>query len=119
MYEDNSPIGSLVHLYFDGAFNRRELIRRVAGHTGSVAAAAAVVASMGVVEGQQAACPEGIQVPADAPDLIVQDVEFPGEAGTLFGHLARPRTDDPTQLPGVLVIHENRGLVGHIKDVTR
>jgi butyrate kinase len=48
MYEDSSPIGSLVHLYFDGAFSRRELVRRVAGHTGSIAAAAAVLTSMGV-----------------------------------------------------------------------
>src|SRR6058998_2874651 len=33
--------------------------------------------------------------------------------------LAYPRTADPQVLPGVIVIHENRGLVDHIKDVTR
>jgi hypothetical protein len=43
MHDDNQgPIDNLVHLYVDGAFNRRELIRRVAGHTGSVAAAMTV-----------------------------------------------------------------------------
>ena len=66
MYEDRSPIGNLVHLYFDGAFNRRELIRRVAGHTGSVAVASAVIASMGVLDAEPAACPDGIKVPDDA-----------------------------------------------------
>ena len=37
----------------------------------------------------------------------------------LFGHLAYPKTSDPQIMPGVIVIHENRGLVEHIKDVTR
>jgi carboxymethylenebutenolidase len=119
MYEDDSPVGSLVHLYFDGAFNRRELIRRVAGHTGSLATAAAVVAGMGVGEAQQLACPDDVRVPADAPDLVTQDVQFPGDAGALFGYVAQLRTDDPAPIPGVLVIHQNRGLVDYIKDVTR
>jgi hypothetical protein len=40
MYEENQgPIDSLVHLYVDGAFSRRELVRRVAKHTGSISAA--------------------------------------------------------------------------------
>ncbi|HTM51020.1 MAG TPA: dienelactone hydrolase family protein [Bryobacteraceae bacterium] len=119
MYEDKNPIVSLVHLYFDGAFNRRELIRRVSGHTGSIAAAAAVVAGMGVLDAQPPACPDGIKVPDDAPDLVMQDVQFPGEAGPLFGYVAYSKTDEPVQLPGLLVIHENRGLVEHIRDVTR
>ncbi len=119
MYEDDSPINSLVHLYFDGALNRRELIRRVAGHTGSVAVASAVIASMGVLDAQPPACPDGIKVPDDAPDLVMQDVQFPGEAGALNGYVAYQKTDEPTQLPGLLVIHENRGLVEHIRDVTR
>jgi len=119
MYEDDSPIGSLVHLYFDGAFSRRELVRRVAGHTGSIAAAAAVLANMGVAEAQQLSCASDVRVPSDAPDLITQDLQFPGDAGPLFAYMAQPRTDDSYPLPGVLVIHQNRGLVDYIKDVTR
>src|SRR5436190_1839881 len=39
MYEENQdPISSLIHLYIDGAFSRRELIRRVAKYTGSIIA---------------------------------------------------------------------------------
>jgi hypothetical protein len=44
MYQENEgPIDSLVHLYVDGAFSRRDLIRRVAKHTGSIGAALAVL----------------------------------------------------------------------------
>src|SRR6202140_3125933 len=119
MYEDSNPIASLVHLYFDGAFSRRELVRRVAGHTGSIAAAAAVLTNMGVAEAQQLACPADVRVPADAPDLVTQDVQFPGDAGPLFAYMAQPLTDDPSPIPAVLVIHQNRGLVDYIKYVTR
>ncbi|MBI1788912.1 MAG: dienelactone hydrolase family protein, partial [Acidobacteria bacterium] len=59
------------------------------------------------------------RVPPDAPDLEVYDVEFPGEAGTMFGHLAYPRSGEPRNYPAVIVVHETRGLVDHHKDVTR
>src|SRR5262249_5827623 len=120
MFEDDQkPIDSLVHLYVDGAFNRRELIRRVATHTGSVAAAIAAINSYGVARADDTpACPIDANVPEDAPDLNVSDVQFPGEAGMVLGHLAYPKGDLQI-LPGVIVVHENRGLVEHIRDVTR
>jgi carboxymethylenebutenolidase len=121
MYEDSQdPVDSLVHLYVDGAFNRRELIRRVAGHTGSIAAAVAVVSGYSVVRADDTvACAVDASVPADAPDLNVSDVQFPGDAGAVFGHLAYPKNAESQILPGVIVVHENRGLVEHIRDVTR
>jgi carboxymethylenebutenolidase len=120
MFEENQdPISSLVHLYVDGGFSRRELIRRVARHTGSVATATAAVAALGVAKGQQiAACPANLTVPENAPDIVARDVEYPGDAGKLFGYLAEPKNAQGPQ-PGVIVVHENRGLVDHIKDVTR
>ena len=118
--DDQGPIESLVHLYVDGAFNRRELIRRVAGHTGSVAAAMTALSGFDVMHAQTAAvCAADASVPADAADLNVADVSFPGDAGTVYGHLAYPRTAARQVWPGVIVVHENRGLVEHIKDVTR
>jgi carboxymethylenebutenolidase len=116
--ENEGPIDSLVHLYVDGAFNRRELIRRVAKHTGS-AAALAVLKGYEVFGQAVTACPADVRVPADAPDLATQDVTYPGEATALMGYLAYPREHKERLLPGVMVIHENRGLVDHIKDVTR
>ena len=117
--DDEGPIDSLVHLYVDGAFNRRELVRRVAKHTGSIGAALAVLRGYDAFAQASTPCPANVQVPADAPDLVVQDVTYKGEESDLFGHLAYPKDAGTDALPGVIVIHENRGLVDHIKDVTR
>src|SRR5258707_219758 len=121
MYDENQgPIEKLVHLYVDGAFNRRQLIRRVARHTGSVAAAMTALAGFEILHAQTPSTgPADASVPADAPDLVVSDVQFPGDAGTVFGHLAYPRTTAVHVWPAVIVVHENRGLVEHIKDLTR
>src|SRR5262249_18034012 len=48
---------------------------------------------------------------------VIHQVEFPGEAGPIFAHQARPIDAQP--LPAILVIHENRGLNDHIRDVAR
>ena len=56
-------------------------------------------------------------VPEDDPRLYVEDIQYPGVTGDVLAHFARPKGD--MELPGVIVIHENRGLVPHIKDVTR
>jgi carboxymethylenebutenolidase len=47
-------------------------------------------------------------------------LEYPSPAGsgTMRGYFVRP-AKAPGKLPGVLVIHENRGLNPHIEDVTR
>ena len=44
-------------------------------------------------------------------------VEFPGQDADLLGYLSRPVSSQPA--PVILVCHENRGLTGHIQDVTR
>lgn len=120
MHDNHDPIHELVHLYVDGAITRRGLVKRVARRTGSVAAAIAALAGFEDLQAQSAiACPAGVTVPLDAPDLVAQDVTFAGEDGTrLFGRLAYPKGIQDA-LPGILVVHENRGLVDHIKDVTR
>lgn len=119
MYQENEgPIDSLVHLWVDGAFPRRELVRRVARHTGSIAAAIAALSGYEAFGQAAIQCPAGVQVPADAPDLVAQDVQYPGDSGTMLGYLAYPKSATGV-MPGVIVVHENRGLVDHIKDVTR
>ena len=50
-------------------------------------------------------------------DLHTEEVEYTGETGPVRAYLARPEGE--TKRPGVIVIHENRGLQPHIKDVTR
>ena len=44
-------------------------------------------------------------------------VKYPGEGATLQAYLSRPKAGGP--FPGVLLIHENRGLNEHIRDVAR
>lgn len=56
-------------------------------------------------------------VPEDNTRLYVKDIKYSGEIGDVLAHFARPKGD--TKLSGVIVIHENRGLVPHIKDVAR
>lgn len=118
MYENEDPVHQLVHLYVDGAFDRRELLNRVARYTGTVAAAMVALGGFEELKAQATPCPAGIKVPVDAEDLIVQDVEFPGEAGKILAHFAYPKDLTEPQ-PGVIIIHENRGLTDHIQDVTR
>jgi len=116
---DQEHIEDLVHLYIDGAFDRRELLQRVAKYTGSVAAA---IAAVGPEIMAQSAPPTGTpanaSVPEYAEDIQWFWVEYAGETGTLRGYFARPRFET-RRVPAIVVIHENRGLNDHIKDVTR
>ncbi len=55
-----------------------------------------------------------------APDdqgLTSEMVDCPGGAGSVKAYLSRPKGG--AKLGAVIVIHENRGLVDHIKDVAR
>jgi carboxymethylenebutenolidase len=119
--EFKSEAEALVHLYIDGAFNRRELVKRLTKSTGSVAAAMAAMAALDVPAEAQvpAACLANVRVPDNAPDVDIYNVDFPGEAGTLFGYWTRPKPMPESPMAAVLVIHENRGLTDYIKDVTR
>jgi carboxymethylenebutenolidase len=54
--------------------------------------------------------------PNDA-SVTSEMVQFPGGAGNVNAYVSRPK--DGKNLGTVIVIHENRGLIGHIKDVAR
>ena len=59
------------------------------------------------------------QVPPDDPRLAARRVSLPSPNGTgqIGGYLVRPATTE--KLPGVIVVHENRGLTPYIEDVAR
>jgi carboxymethylenebutenolidase len=53
-----------------------------------------------------------------------QTIQSPQGHGAIKGYLVRPsgadtRAETPMKLPGVIVIHENRGLNPHIEDIAR
>lgn len=51
------------------------------------------------------------------PALASEAVEYSSKSGKVRAYLSRPK--DGVKRGGVIVIHENRGLVDHIKDVAR
>ena len=61
-----------------------------------------------------------IQIKEDDPRLNTETVAYdsPKGGGGINGQLSRPKEADK-KLPGVLVVHENRGLNPHIADVGR
>jgi carboxymethylenebutenolidase len=64
---------------------------------------------------------EAQQVPPDDKRLATETLEYhsPQGSGKMKGYLARPANAKGKKLPGILVIHENRGLNPHIEDITR
>ena len=62
---------------------------------------------------------DGITVKADDPRIVAAAAQPKGAADgfAMTGYLARPKADG--KYPGMLVIHENRGVTEHIRDVVR
>jgi carboxymethylenebutenolidase len=92
--------------------DRRLFMARLSQLAGSTAAAAALVPLL------QANSAKAAIVPPDDPKVTTQQVSFPASGGEVKGYLAMP-AGATGKLPGVVVIHENRGLNPHIEDVTR
>lgn len=51
------------------------------------------------------------------PRIVTETVTFKGASGDVKAYVAKPK--GATKAPGIVLIHENRGLVPHIKDVAR
>jgi len=97
--------------YKEGGLNRRQFLKKLALLAGGTAAAYSLLP---VLEGNRAmaASAAGRQ-----PDLETGMIKYPGGSGDVLAFMARPSGKE--KLPAVIVIHENTGLVRHIKDVTR
>ena len=94
------------------SLDRRGFMQKLTALAGSGAAAAAVMPMLAASKASAAMVEE-----TDAR-LDVADVTYPGAAGDMKGFLAIPK-DAADKLPAVIVIHENRGLNPHIRDVAR
>jgi carboxymethylenebutenolidase len=97
--------------YTHDLLDRREFIRRLSVLTGGIMAADAL---MPLFESNDA---KAEVVSKDDPRLQTSTMKYPGATGDIRSYFARPKGDE--KLPGVIVIHENGGLVPHIEDVTR
>lgn len=114
-----------------GEMGRREFILKTIAVAGGVAAAMGLLRSLGLTDADvawaqtappavPAAQPNAVTVPPTDPAIDAGLVRYPSHlpgVGTLTGYFARPA--GPGASPGVVIIHENRGLLEHIKDVAR
>src|SRR5467141_2697754 len=130
----------------DGLIGRRELIRKVAIVVGSSAAAATLLAACDLsprsaatssptspaptapatqsliaqpfATPPPAATTDGVTVKETDPRIAVSKPEIKGTDGvSLMAYVAKPNVSG--RVPGVMVIHENRGQTEHIRDVVR
>ncbi len=108
----NPKIIDLYNDYIHGEMPRRSFLKRVAEIAGSAAAAAAILP---LIETNYA---WGQQVDPADERLEQGYVDYTGTVGPVNAYVAKP-ADSTVALPGILVIHENRGLNGHIEDVAR
>jgi carboxymethylenebutenolidase len=104
----------IIELYDDFThrhFDRRLFLERLTQLVGSSAVAMTLMTAL------RSNYARAATIPVDDPRLTTQRVTMPGAAGEVKGYLARPKGD--AKLPGIVVIHQNRGLNPHIEDVTR
>ncbi|QWW68480.1 dienelactone hydrolase family protein [Rhizobium sp. WYJ-E13] len=96
------------HLTLD----RRSFMDKLTKLAGSATAAAAIAPLL-------AANKAAAEVVAENDDRLTgQDITYPGSGGDMKGYLVQPKNASG-KLGAVIVIHENRGLNPHIRDVAR
>ncbi|MQU73270.1 dienelactone hydrolase family protein [Sinorhizobium medicae] len=96
------------HLTLD----RRRFMEKLTALAGTAAAAAAIAPML-------AANSAKAEIIAETDERIKgEDITYPGGDGKMKGYLVKPAVMSG-KLPAVIVIHENRGLNPHIRDVAR
>jgi carboxymethylenebutenolidase len=105
----NQQIIDLYDDYTHLPLSRSEFLKRLIILTGGVTAAMTVLPLI-EVNGANAAI-------TDEADLFTETVSFDGVPGSMSAYIARPKADK--KYPAIIIIHENRGLNAHIKDVAR
>ena len=108
----NQEIINLFDEFTHKPLSRNEFMKRLAKLTGSTAAAIAILPLLEVNYAHAATIAE------NDDDLITEDITYEGDGSTMKAYFAKPKAATG-KLGAVIVIHENRGLNPHIKDVTR
>lgn len=100
--------------YVHGRLSRRDFLDRAAKYAVGGLTAAGILASLS----PDYALAE--QVPFTDPDIIAEYIEYPSPNGhgEVRGYLVRPKAATGP-VPGIVVVHENRGLNPYIEDVAR
>lgn len=106
---------NLFDQYVHGAIDRRGFL------AGAARFAVGGLTAAGLLDELSPKFAQAQQVAPGDKRLATKTLEYdsPQGSGTMKGYLARPASAKGKELPGILVIHENRGLNPHIEDVTR
>jgi carboxymethylenebutenolidase len=110
----------LYNLFIHGEISRRAFLDGIQQFAVGGLAASTIIGSLmpNYAFGQQVSGSD------DRIKATYQTVPSPQGNGSIRGYLVRPVSADsreasPSRLPGILVIHENRGLNPHIEDIAR
>jgi carboxymethylenebutenolidase len=125
--------------YSEGHMSRRQLLRRAVLIMGSVPAGMAALSMFGcggddddeaadaantpeppstTAATATTAAANASPAPTGSNDTVqTSDVKFAGPGSDLLGYLAQPPGNGP--YPGIVIIHENRGLNDHTRDIAR
>ena len=98
---------NLFDRFTHGGMNRRDFMEKLTLLAGSTTAATALLPLLENNYARADILPEG------DPRIVGQSLEFTGGGG----YFVKPSAEG--KYPGVVVVHENRGLNPHIKDVAR
>jgi carboxymethylenebutenolidase len=102
----------LINLYDEYThkpLRREDFLKRLAKLAGSTAAAIAILPLLETNYANAATVNE--------EELFTENISYPGINGDMQAYVARPKEEN--KYAAVVVIHENRGLNDHIKDVAR
>jgi len=108
----NQEIINLFDEYTHKPLTRSDFMTRLAKLAGGTAAAIAILPLLEVNYAN------AMTIAEDDEDIITEDITYEGDSSIMKAYLAKPKKISG-KIGSVLVIHENRGLNPHIKDVTR
>lgn len=108
----DQKIINLFDEYTHKPLKREDFLARLIKMVGGTAAAMAILPQL---EGKYAFAN---QISEEDEDLKIENISFASKNCTMKGYLVSPK-NQTVPLGAVMVIHENRGLTPHIKDVTR
>ena len=108
----NQEIINLFDEYTHKPLTRSDFMARLAKLTRGTAAAIAILPLLEVNYAN------AMTIAEDDEDITTEEITYEGDGSTMKAYLAKPKKISG-KIGAVLVIHENRGLNPHIRDVTR
>ncbi len=104
-------VSEITREYLLGKLGRREFFRRMVAVFGSYSLVHQYLESSGLAAGAIA------KLESSRAQVASRDIRYPSDGESVIGALSLPSGDE--SVPALIVIHENRGLNDHIRDIAR